>query len=170
MSTESQGRRLAPAPNFRARITTRTARIMEACVRRRRRVAFCEMYHDAPRKPDVVYEQQRTEPRVPLPDEREHRLIEDGIRQGLITRARLICYRATQLLDNLGGFPRPTPPTERMLAHTFREIGEATQWALVAEATPSAENRERAARELREASAMCELHACTVETGEEARV
>lgn len=165
MSTETQGRRLAPAPNFRARVAVRTARISEAIESRRRRVAFCALFGDASRKPDVVYEQQRTTPRVPLPDEREHRIIDGGIREGLISRARVVRYRATQLLQNLGAFRHPAPPAERLLAHTLREVGEGAEWAIVAEGTPSTENRLRAARELREAGAMCELHAAAVEAG-----
>jgi hypothetical protein len=165
MSTQPTGRRLAATPNFRDRVMVRGAPITKEIAARRRRVAFCELFHDAPRKPQFIYEQQRANPRVPLPDERQHQLIHDGIRAGLITRERIIRYRATQLLDDLASFPSDTPANERLLAVLMREIGEGAQWAVVAEGTPSAENRLRASQELKEAAALCLVHAVTVERG-----
>lgn len=165
MSTKSTGRRLAPQPNFRDRVTIRSAPITAQIAQRRRRVAWCELFTDAPRKPGHIYEQQRTDPRAPLPDERQHEQIQQGIRDGYISRERIIRYRATQLLDDLSAFPNDTPANERLLAVLMREIGEGAQWAVVAEGTPSAENRTRASQELREAAALCLVHGATLERG-----
>lgn len=164
MSNESHGRRLAPAPkNLRESAIVRTAPITRAIAERRMRVAFCELFHDAPRKPAFIHELQRRDQRVPLPDQRQRALIHDGIRSGMISRERIVRYRATQLLDDLAAFPTAAPANERLLALVMREIGEAAESAIVAESVPSGENRMRAIRESKDAVAALELHAATLE-------
>lgn len=165
MATEPTGRRLAPSPSYRDRIGVQSAPITEEIQKRRRRVAWCELFTDAPRKPDHIYEQQRRDPRYALPDERQHEQIRQGIRDGYISRERLIHYRVAQLLDDLAAFTTPAPSNERLLAVMMREIGEGAEWALVAEATPSAENCMRASQELKQAAALCLVQAVTVERG-----
>lgn len=166
MSTESHGSRLAARPNtLRDRVTVRSAAVTREIAERRRRVAFCELFSDAPRKPDYVYEQQRRHPRHPLPDARHHALILEGIREGYISRQRIMHYCAAQLIDYLDAFPSPTPASERIIAAVLREMGEGAESALVAEGTPSINNRMHGARELREAGAMCELGAELLERG-----
>lgn len=165
MATKSPGRRLAPAPNFRDRLAVHSAPITREIAERRRRVAFCELFTDATRKPPFVYELQRRDPRHALPDARQHALIHEGIREGYITRERIIRYRAMQLLDDLAAFPNHTPANERLLAQMLREVGEGVESAIIAEGTPSIEHQTRAARELREAGAYCELYVATIERG-----
>lgn len=167
MSTESHGRRLAAAPNrtFRERVVVRSAPVTREIAERRRRVAWCELWSDHPgEKPWFVADQRRADTAGrPLPDERHHRFIHDGIRDGAISRERIIRYRVTQLLDDLAAFATPAPANERLLAVLMRELGEGAQWAVVAEGTPSAENRLRASQELKEAAALCLVQAVTVE-------
>jgi hypothetical protein len=94
-STKSHGSRLATAPTtLRSRIGVQSAPITKEIADRRRRVAFCELFSDYPRKPDFIYELQRRDPRHPLPDARQHALIQQGIRDGYISRERIIRYRA----------------------------------------------------------------------------
>lgn len=166
MSTQSHGRRLAPAPkNLRERAVVRSAPVTKQIAERRLRVAFCELYHDAPRKPAFIHELQRRDQRVPLPDARHRALIHEGIRAGFISRERLVRYCAAQLLDYLGVFEDHTPAQDRLLAIVMRELGEAAESAIVAESVPSGENRSRAIRESKDAIAVLELHAATLERG-----
>ncbi len=162
-STKSPGQRLAAHPKLRDRIAVHSAPVTQQIADRRRRVAFCELFSDYQRKPDFIYELQRRDPRHPLPDARQHALIQQGIREGYISRERIIRYRATQLLADLAGFPSDTPANERLLAQVLREIGEGIEAAIVAEGTPSVEQRTHAARELREAGAYCELYVASIE-------
>lgn len=165
MATKSTGQRLAPQPKFRDRIAVQSAPITQQIADRRRCVAFCELFSDAPRKPDFVYELQRRDRRHQLPDERQRRLIHDGIREGYISRERVIRYRAAQLLDDLAAFPSNTPANERLLAVMLREIGEAIEAHIVAEGTPSSENRAGAVREGRQAIALIERRNAALEQG-----
>lgn len=165
MATKSTGQRLAPQPKFRDRIAVHSAPITQQIADRRRCVAFCELFSDAPRKPDFVYELQRRDRRHHLPDERQRRLIHDGIREGYISRERMIRYRAAQLMDDLSAFPNDTPANERLLAVMLREIGEAIEKHVIAEGTPSFENRADAVREGREAVAILELRNAALEQG-----
>lgn len=163
MATKSPGRRLAPAPTFRDRIAVQAAPITREIADRRRRVAFCELFTEAARKPGFIYELQRRDPRHPLPDARQHALIQQGIREGYISRERIIRYRAAQLMDDLSAFPNDSAANERLLAQLLREIGEGVESAIVAEGTPSLDNRTRAVRELREVGAVCALYVTTIE-------
>lgn len=164
METQSHGSRLATRPKaLRDRIAVQAAPVTREIAERRRRVAFCELFSDYTHKPDFVYEQQRRDPRHPLPDARHHALIVEGIREGAISRERIIRYCAAQLLDYLDAFPSPTPAGERLLAVMLREVGEAVEAHVVAEGTPSAEQCATAVRQGREAAAMLELRNAALE-------
>lgn len=124
---------------------------------RRRVVAFCELWQDAKRKPDAIYQLQRAEPRAKLYSERERQLIHDGIRAGMISRERLVRYRLTQLLDDLAQFPGSTPVTDHLYAAAMREVGQAVEAQTLAHALATDEARTTAIRETREAVAAQEL-------------
>lgn len=124
---------------------------------RRRVVAFCEMWQDAKRKPDAIYQLQRKDPRAKLYAERERKVIHDGIRAGLIPRARLIRYRLTQLLDDLAQYPGTAPTTDHLYAAAMREVAEAVEAQTMAHALPTDEHRTIARTQTREAVAAQEL-------------
>lgn len=137
-------------------------------VRRRRLEAFLELFSDARRKPPVIYELQRAEPRVTtLPDDRQREIIHDGIRAGLIPRERMIRYRAQQLLDDLAQYPDETSasgaPSEALYVRLMTETAEAVEAQTLAHAMPTEANRERAVRETQESAAIAELQCRVLE-------
>lgn len=119
-TTEQSGERLATHRNeaFRKAITVRSAPITARLEQRRRLVAFCELFSDASRKPDAIYDLQRSEPRCGLPDEKQRSLIHQGIREGYITRDRLIRYRLSQILDDLEQFGIQGEPADALSTST----------------------------------------------------
>jgi hypothetical protein len=157
MATESHRDRLAAIPSFRERITVRHAPLTERLAARARLDAFVALFANAPRKPDAIYELQRSEPRSGLPDERQRRLIHEGIRAGYITRDQIVAYRATQLLDDLSTFGRSSDAADALYVAYMTETAEAVEAQTVARGVKSGEAREAAIRETREAIAVAEM-------------
>lgn len=173
MSTEHRGSRLASHPNqsdrtFREQITIKQGDVTERLAARRRLVAFVELFADAPRKPDAIYDLTRAEPRCQLPDEKKHRLIHQGIKDGVISRERLIRYRATQLLDDLAAFPDAGTPAEALYVPFMKELAEAVDAQTVARGVPTPANVDHAVRETREAIVVAEFRCHALARGETA--
>lgn len=150
MSTEHQGSQLA-LRQTRHPISPRIEY-------RRRLVAFIELFADAVRKPDAIYALTRKEPRCRLPDDKQREMIHDGIREGMISRARIIRYRAAQLLDDLAQFPEESCPKDLLYIQAMIETAEMVEALTVAQGVPTETNRVTAVREAREAIATSELH------------
>lgn len=149
-TTEHQGVRLA-AHQTRHQISPRLAH-------RRRLVAFLELFTDAVRKPAAIYALTRKEPRCQLPDEKQRAIIHDGIRDGLIARARIIRYRAAQLLDDFAQFPDEVGPKDLLYVEAMLQTAEMVEAQTIAHGLPTEANRIAAVRESREAIATTELH------------
>lgn len=161
MSTQQQGGRLATSPNpqsFRDSITVHSAPVAARINERRRLIAFCDLFRHYPRKPDAIYELQRSAPRSQLPGERERALIHDGIAQGYISRDMVVAYRTAQLADDLGAFPGSHDVEDATYCALFREVGEAVEAITIAHGLPTEANHEEAARQAREAAAVMEMH------------
>jgi hypothetical protein len=150
MSTEQHGLRLATHPTQH--------RIDPRMQHRRRLAAFIELWADAARKPAAVYALTRKDPRCKLPDEKQRTMIHNGIRDGMIARARIIRYRAAQLLDDLAQFPEESCPNDLTYVQTMLETAEAIEALTIAKGMPTEANRVAAVRETREAIATSELH------------
>ena len=153
---------MSPSTEFRAaRLATQRALTIPEhprLVRRRRLAAFVELFNDAPRKPDALYELQRAEPRVKgLPDDRQREIIHDGIRAALISRERIIRYRAQQLLDDFRQFPDEASATDVTYTRLMLEEAEAIEAQTIAHALPTPSNIDAAIRETRELVAVAEL-------------
>jgi hypothetical protein len=129
---------------------------------RRRREAFVELFADASPKPKAVNAITRTDPRTKLYDERQRAIIHAGIRDGVISRERIIRYRAQQLLDDFAQYPDEGGSSrEQLYVRLMLEQAEAIEAQTVAHALPSEGNRLAAVRETREAIAIAELQ-CAV--------
>jgi hypothetical protein len=150
MSTEYQGSQLA-LRHTRHPISPRLEY-------RRRLVAFMELFADAVRKPAAIYALSRKEPRCRLPDDKQREIIHDGIRDGLISRARIIRYRAAQLLDDFAQFPEESGPKDLLFVEAMLQTAECVEALTVAHGLPTEANRIAAVRESREAIATTELH------------
>lgn len=125
---------------------------------RRRRNAFVELFTDAVRKPAAIYALTRKEPRCQLPDEKQRALIHKGIRDGVISRARVIRYRASQLLGDFAQFPDEAGAIDVLYVQAMVEVAEMVEAQTIARAMPTEGNRDVAVRESREAVAVVELH------------
>lgn len=149
MSTERHGLRLATHPTQN--------RIDPRIQHRRRLIAFVDLFAEAARKPDAVYALTRKHPRCKLPDDRQRDIIHQGIRDGMIARARIIRYRAAQLLDDLAQFPEESCPNDLTYVSMMYEVAEAVQAQTIAHGLPTEGNITAAIRETRESIAVAEL-------------
>lgn len=165
MSTQLRGERLAALPRFREAVTIRPAGLTERLAEMARRDAFLALFVNAPRKPEAIYELQRSGCRTQLPGERQRRLIHDGIRAGYITREQVIQYRASQLQDDLAAFGGTIEPDEAVYVAFMTETAEAVDAATKAKGLPTRENVERCIAETREAIAVAEIKVATLSRG-----
>jgi len=150
MSTEHQGSRLAPRQTRHS--------ISPRLEYRRRLVAFIELFADAVRKPQAIYDLTRREPRCQLPDEKQRAIIHQGIRDGVISRARIIRYRAAQLLDDFAQFPDESCPNDLLYVEAMIQTAEWVEAMTVAHGMPTEANRVCAVKEARDAIVAAELH------------
>jgi hypothetical protein len=132
---------------------------------RRRLSAFVELFTDASRKPDAVYAIQRKDPRVKLYDEREREIIHQGIKDGVISRERIVRYRLSQLLDDLAQFPHDVPVSDVVYVRLMAEQAEALEAQAIARALPTSANRDAAVRETKDAIAMQHIACVALEQG-----
>lgn len=147
----------------RQRVTRGGGRVSPQIEERRRLVAFAELFADAPRKPDALHALTRREPRCQLPDEKQRSMIHDGIRAGVVSRERIVRYRATQLLDDLAQFgDTDADAVDVCYVRAMIEIAEAVEAQTVARALPTDANRLAAVRETREAVAELQCHVLTL--------
>lgn len=150
-------------PNRRALASCRTpARITPRLEMRRRLVALVELFTDAPRKPAAIYDVTRRAPRCQLPDEKHRALIHDGIRAGLISRERIVRYRAQQLLDDFAQFPDEASAKDALYVRLMFEAADCVKAQTVAQGMPTEGNCLDAVRETRELIAVAELQCCAL--------
>lgn len=146
-TTRKHADRLATVPHFREAIAVRPARLTERLAEAGRRDAFLALFANAPRKPDAIYELSRAEPRALLPDERQRRMIHEGIRDGYISRDQIVAYRAMQLLDDLAQFAGSQSAADALYVAFMKEAAEAVEAQTMAHGVPTPENKATAARE-----------------------
>jgi hypothetical protein len=160
MSTQTSSERLAALPTFRESVAKgyRAAPILERLAEAERRDAFLALFANAPRKPDAIYEFQRSHCRLQLPDEKQRTLIHDGIRAGYITREQIVAYRATQLLDDLASFADTTDAADALYVAFMRESAEAVEAATYAHGIPTPQTKQNAAQQIKELVAVGSMH------------
>ena len=132
---------------------------------RERRDQFAALFADAHPKPPEIIAITRAEPRTKLYDERQREIIHAGIRAGMISRERLIRYRAQQLLDDLAQFPAQASTGDVVYVRAMLETAEMVEAQTVAHAIPTETNRMTALRETREAIAVAELMCVILDQG-----
>lgn len=142
-ATETRGANLA---------VRQTPPLTPAIARRRRTVAFYEMFADASRKPSSVYALTRKEPRRKPYDEREREVIHAGIRAGQITPEGLIRYRLAQIQDDLAQFSEAPLLEELLYLQLIREEAEALDAQSRAHALPTPDSIDAAVRETEDAT------------------
>jgi hypothetical protein len=155
MTTQLHRSRLAPRQTQQP--PRRRHQVDERLQYRRRLIALCDLFSDAPRKPDAIYALQRKEPRCQLPDEKLRSLIHEGIRDGKISRERLIRFRALQLIDDFQQFSDEATAEDVLYVRAMLEHAEAIEAQTIAHTMPNDSNRAAALRETRECIAMQEL-------------
>jgi hypothetical protein len=139
--------------------------IAEPSAWRERRDQFAALFADAHPKPPEIIAITRAEPRTKLYDERQREIIHAGIRAGMISRERLIRYRAQQLLDDLAQFHDQASAGDVMYVRAMLETAEMVEAQTVARALPTETNRMTALRETREAIAVAELMCVILDQG-----
>ena len=157
MATRHTAERLATPRRFREAITVRSAPIMARLAECERRDAFLALFANAPRKPDAIYEYQRSHCRLQLPDEKQRALIHEGIRAGYITRDQIVAYRATQLLDDLSAFAGSESAADALYVAFMTEAADAVEHNTIAHGMPTPDNVARAAQETRELVAVAQM-------------
>jgi hypothetical protein len=149
--------------SLRQAITVRTAALTQRLIAeqelKQRRDAFVALFANAPRKPDALYELTRAEPRsVVIGDEKQRRLIHEGICAGYITREQVIRYRASQVRDDLAQFADARQADDTLFCALMTEAGEMVEAQVVARSMPTSSNVERAVRETDEAIAVAMVY------------
>lgn len=142
-ATETRGANLA---------VRQTPQLTPAIARRRRDVAFYEMFDGVPKKPDAVYAVTRKQPRRKPYDEREREVIHNAIHAGEITPERYMRYRLAQMQDDLAQFAEAPALEELLYVQLIREQAEALDAQSRAHALPSPAHIDAAVRETEEAS------------------
>jgi hypothetical protein len=156
---------LARCPQHRPPSTGRSA-MDPRMVYRRRLEAFRELFADASPKPAALNAITRADPRTKLYDERQREIIHAGIRDGVISRARIIRYRAEQLLDDLAQFPGDACPNDALYLQFMREAAEAVEAQTLARGVATEGTRVTALRETQELIAVAELHCAAMQPAE----
>ena len=136
---------------------------------RRLRVALARVIdgHAAPEPAYAWHDNSRTDPRAPLPCEKERAMLAAAIRAGATTRDAVLTYYLARIADTLAEFPdaHAVRTSDVLYVRAMAEIAEATEATMLAHTCPDAPHRERAVRELREAIECEELVAVAFERG-----
>jgi hypothetical protein len=156
---ETRGAHADPK-RFRQQITTRTARALGDRLINRDRVEFYDrqLFADAKRKPDDVYEMTREEHRIThLPDDELRAFIEKHIADGTITPRSLALFLGALGRDYLGIFPATTQADQQLWCALFKEGGEMFDAQVQARANPSRDMIGRAVAETDECVSVAQL-------------
>jgi hypothetical protein len=164
MSTRSFAPRLEarhPGPQrFRDQITIRSATGLAARLVERTRIEQYanQLFADAKRKPDDVYEMTRAERRsTSLPDDELRAFIAKHIADGTITPRSLALFLDALARDYLSLFPAEAEVDEKLWSALFKEGGEMFDSQVQARANPTRENVAAAVRETEECVAVATI-------------
>lgn len=156
---ESRG----PAPDqrrFRDQVTIRSARgLAQRLVDRRRVEQYSnQLFADARRKPDDVYEMTRAEHRIThLPDDELRAFVEKHIADGTITPRSLALFLYALGRDYLSLFPADVKVDDALWCALFKEGGEMFEAQVAAKANPTRETIANAVQQTDELCGVAQL-------------